>query len=189
MQIKGNILQSRIAFIRDNYGEVGLEKVFEVLPPDEQQILKGVISSLGWFPFEMGDRLDRAIVQILGNGNMRIFEEIGSASAAKNLGSVHQMFLAPGNPQEFLERAPMIYKYYYDIGRREFESTGPNSGVLTTYGAETYSEPDCLTVIGWYKKALEMCGAEGITMYEETCRAKGGPYCRYRVSWTSKKSW
>ena len=189
MQIKGNVLQARIAYIKEHYGDSGVEKVLEVLRPNEQKVLRGVISSLGWYPFEMGDRLDRAIVKVLGGGDMRIFEEMGAASAVKNLGTVHQMFLVPGNPQAFLERAPLIYKYYYDIGRREYEFTGSNSGRLTTYDAETYSEPDCLTVIGWYKKALEMCGAVSVTMYEEVCRAKGGEFCRYHVSWTMKKKW
>ena len=75
-----------------------------------------------------------------------------------------------------------IYSFYYDTGRREWESTGVSSGVMTTYKAGTFSQAHCLTVIGWYKEALRMCGAKRVTMTEETCRAKGGPYCRYRVS-------
>jgi hypothetical protein len=45
--------------------------------------------------------------------------------------------------------------------------------------------PDCLTVVGWYRHALEMCGAKGVTIVEEECRAKGGGVCRYAVSWTT----
>jgi predicted hydrocarbon binding protein len=55
--------------------------------------------------------------------------------------------------------------------------------VFTTYDAETFSAPDCLTVVGWYRKALEMCGVKGVKIVEEECRAKGGAVCRYRVSW------
>ena len=40
--------------------------------------------------------------------------------------------------------------------------TNPKEGVLTTYDADTFSAPDCLTVVGWYKKALEMCGVKGV---------------------------
>ncbi len=39
------------------------------------------------------------------------------------------------------------------------------------------------TVIGWYKEALAMLGATGVVILEETCRARGGEACRYRVSW------
>ncbi len=55
--------------------------------------------------------------------------------------------------------------------------------MLTTHEAETFSTADCLTVIGWYRKALQMCGAKGVKMVEEECRAQGGDVCRYRISW------
>jgi hypothetical protein len=54
---------------------------------------------------------------------------------------------------------------------------------MTTYEAETFSAADCLTVIGWYKQALELNGAKDVVVVEESCRAKGGPYCRYRFQW------
>ena len=38
---------------------------------------------------------------------------------------------------------------------------------------ETSSAPDCATVVGWYRRALEMCGVEDPRV-EEECRAKGG---------------
>ena len=61
---------------------------------------------------------------------------------------------------------------------------GEHEGVLTTHDAEAFSTVDCLTVIGWYKEALKMCGAATVEMREEACRAKGDPCCRYRLRWT-----
>ena len=72
---------------------------------------------------------------------------------------------------------------YYETGRREYRQTGDTEGVLTTYEAETFSTADCLTVVGWYRRALQMCGAKDVEVVEEECRAKGGTVCRYRVSW------
>ena len=110
------------------------------------------------------------------------FERLGAASAEKNLTSLHAGYLTPGDPQAFLAKAPQIYSVYYESGRREYTATAPNAGVLTTYDAETFSAPDCLTVVGWYRKALEMCGAKNVSVTEEECRAKGGAVCRYAVS-------
>jgi predicted hydrocarbon binding protein len=56
--------------------------------------------------------------------------------------------------------------------------------VLTTRDAETFSVPDCLTVVGWHRRALEMCGAKQVRIVEEECRARGGTACRYRISWS-----
>jgi len=39
-------------------------------------------------------------------------------------------------------------------------------------------------VMGWYKKALNMCGARNVEIVEEVCRARGDECCRYMVSWS-----
>jgi uncharacterized protein (TIGR02265 family) len=120
---------------------------------------------------------------VLAEGRSDFFERLGAASAEKNLASLHAGYLTPGDPQAFLAKAPQIYSLYYETGRREYTQTGPTSGVLTTHDAETFSGPDCMTVVGWYRKALEMCGAQNVSVTEEECRARGGSVCRYRVHW------
>jgi uncharacterized protein (TIGR02265 family) len=181
-QIKGAVLKSRMAFVQDRFGEAGLRQVRESLPAADQAAL-GSILTVGWYPFELGKRLDEAIVRVCGRGNAGLFKELGASSAEKNLTTLHKTFLSPGNPHAFLGRARTIYALYYETGRREYERTGDHSGVLTTRDAETFSEPDCQTVIGWYERALEMCGASDVHIVEAECRATGGKVCRYLVSW------
>jgi uncharacterized protein (TIGR02265 family) len=181
-QIKGAVLKSRIAFVEEHFGKEGVRRVMDGLAPEDQRPLRMLFTS-NWYPFELGRRLDDAIVRVLGDGRPEFFERLGAASADKNLSSLHSGYLVSGNPQAFLAKAPQIYALYYETGRREYRPTGETSGVLTTYDAETFSAPDCLTVIGWYRRALEMCGARAVTMTEEECRAKGGSVCRYRLAW------
>jgi uncharacterized protein (TIGR02265 family) len=183
MEIKGLILQARKDFVIDNFGEEAWRRVLGALPEEDRAQLEELILTAKWYPFEVGERLDKAIVDILGEGDQKVFEEIGAKSAHRSLTKVHKSFLTPGDPQAFLEKADVIYKFYYDTGRREYERTGPNSGVLTTYDVKTFSVPDCLTVIGWYKEALRMCGARNVDIVEDECRARGGACCRYRLKW------
>lgn len=182
VQIKGAVLKARLALIEELAPGTGLQAVLGRLPPDEAAVL-GSLLATSWYPFEMGRRLDAAIVAELGGGDPKFFERIGAASAEQNLRGVHKQFLVEGDPQEFLSRAPMIYAFYYDQGRREYEKTGPKEAVLTTRGAEVFSVPDCATVVGWHRRALEMCGASNPRVVEEECRARGGQVCRYRLTW------
>lgn len=181
-QVKGAVLKSRLGFVEQHFGPDGVRRVLESLTPEDRRSLELLFTS-NWYPFELGTRLDDAIVRVLGGGRPELFERLGAASAQRNLGSIHSSYLTPGDPQVFLANAPAIYAAYYETGRREYRATGPKSGVLTTHGAEAYSAADCLTVIGWYRQALEMCGATGVKVVEEECRARGGSVCRYRVSW------
>lgn len=181
-QIKGAVLKSRLAFVEEQAGKEGLQRVLAALPEGEQRTLKMLFTS-NWYPFQLGKALDDAIVRVLGGGRPEYFERLGAASAEKNLKTIHSGFLTKGDAHAFLAKSPSFYSLYYEAGRREYTPTGPTEGVFTTYDAETYSAPDCLTVVGWYRRALEMCGVNGVKIVEEECRAKGGSACRYRVSW------
>jgi uncharacterized protein (TIGR02265 family) len=183
IQIKGSVLRARLAFVQELAPQGGLERVLARLSPESQKALAGLLATK-WYPFELGQRLDDAIVRELGGGRHDFFELIGEASAEKNLEGVHKGFLVKGNPHAFLERTPLIYSFYYDQGRREYQKTGPSEAVLTTLDAETFSAADCATVIGWHRKALELCGAREPRVVEEECRARGGTVCRYRLSWS-----
>jgi uncharacterized protein (TIGR02265 family) len=181
-KVKGSVLKSRLEFVRKEFGEAGLDKVLDSLSEEDRKVL-GRLVAVTWVDFDVGKRLDDAIVKMVGGGSTRFFERLGEASAEVNLASLHNAFLAPGDPKAFLAKAPQIYRLYYDVGWREYHETGEREGVLTTHEAETFSKTDCLTVIGWYRRALEMCGARNVRIVEEECRSAGGSVCRYRVSW------
>jgi len=125
----------------------------------------------------------KADLWVKAHGAGRTAPTPAEASADRNLTTLHRAFLVAGDPHAFLAKAPQIYALYYETGRRAYARTGERAGLLTTTGAETFSAPDCLTVVGWYRRALELCGATGVRVVEEECRARGGAVCRYRVSW------
>jgi len=181
-QIKGAVLKSRLAFVEEKFGAAAVQQVLAGLPPDDQAALASILT-VRWYPFETGKRLDDAIVAVCADGDPAFFKRLGAASADKNLSALHKSFLTPGNPHAFLGKARTIYAMYYETGRREYQRTGEASGTLTTYDAETFSAPDCQTVVGWYERALEMCGASQVKIVKEECRATGGATCRYAVSW------
>lgn len=181
-QIKGAVLKSRMAFVKERFGDAGVLDVLARLPAEDQAMLKSILT-VRWYPFEVGKRLDDAIVAACGKGDPAFFKQLGAASADKNLSTLHKSFLTPGDPHGFLGRSRTIYALYYETGRREYQRTGDRSGVLTTYDADTFSAHDCQTVIGWYERALEMTGARGVRIVEEECRSTGGATCRYTVSW------
>ena len=182
VKIKGSVLKARLLFVQEIAGPDGVRRVKDRLEAEDRAALDRLLPT-GWYPFETGRRLDEAIVHELGGGRLDYFIRLGEASAERNLTGVHRAFLRPGDPHAFLAQAPEIYAFYYDRGRRTYEATGPKEGVLTTYDAETFSVPDCMTVIGWHAKALRMCGATEVSVVEEECRARGGQLCRYRVRW------
>jgi hypothetical protein len=63
--------------------------------------------------------------------------------------------------------------------RRSYEKTSARSAVLRTVGAESVTETDCLTIIGWHQRAIEMSGGRDACVEHPKCRTRGNGYCEY----------
>jgi uncharacterized protein (TIGR02265 family) len=181
VKVKGGALASRLAFVRAERGDDAVERVLARLPEEDRKACTPILAG-GWYSFELNQRLDDAIAAEMGIGE-NIFLVIGEKSAEHNLNGPHRAMLSPGDPHGLLRRAPQIYQMYYDAGRRTYERAGDKKAALRTFDAPTFSRHDCLTVVGWHRKAIEMCGGANARVTETKCRAKGAECCEYVCEW------
>ena len=181
MKVKGGALLSRLNFIRQERGEEGVQRVLARLPADDQRVVAQLLTG-GWYPFELNERLDAAVAAEMGVGD-KIFVLMGEKSAEQNLAGAHRALVCEGDPHGLLRRAPQIYQMYYDTGRRTYESLGTGKAVIRTHDAPPTSKNDCLTVVGWHRRAIEMCGGKNVRVAETKCRAAGADVCEYVCEW------
>lgn len=183
-RIKGGVLISRLNMLRQHGGQVRVDEVLRRLPPEDQAVLRKMILPIAWYPMELNLRLDSAIAEVLSpEDKRRAFIDMGRASAEESLHGAQHVFVRPGDPQFLLSQAPQIYRFYYAVGSRTYEKTGPRSAVLRTFGAENVTEADCLTIIGWHERAIELSGGRSVSVSHPQCRARGAPHCEYHCMW------
>jgi uncharacterized protein (TIGR02265 family) len=177
------VVASRIAFVRDERGEAAVERVLAQLTEEHRAALKGIVLPFAWYPFELNEALDLAIALEFACGN-EIFLRLGARSAEDNLGSSSQkQYIRDHNPQALLKNTSAIYGVYYDSGHREYAKVSETSALLRTFNSLSFSAEDCLTVVGWYERALSMCGARNPRVHQSKCRANGDEICEYECSW------
>ncbi|NOK05226.1 TIGR02265 family protein [Myxococcus xanthus] len=183
-RIKGGVLISRLNMLRQHGGQVGVDAVLRRLPAEDQALLRKMLLPVGWYPLELNLRLDAAIAGVMSPEDKdRAFLEMGRASAHEALHGPQHVFVKAGEPHFLLSQAPKIYRFYYAVGSRTYEQTGPCAAVLRTFGAENVTEPDCLTIIGWHERAIELCGGRAVHVTHPMCRARGAPHCEYHCTW------
>jgi uncharacterized protein (TIGR02265 family) len=183
-QIKGSILLARRAYLRARGGEPLFQRVLSHLSEPERLSLAGSLLATSWYPLALNLHFDDAIADELSTGNRsQVFIEMGRASAEENLSTVHQAFLREGDPHFLLSNAPRIYRLYYAVGHRTYERTGNGSAVLRTFQAESVTTTDCLTVVGWHQRAIELSGGKSASVAEVQCTARGAAHCEYRCAW------
>lgn len=183
--VGGNIILARRTFVLDRGGTETWERILAHLPPDDAARLRRTLLVTSMFPLELNARLDAAIARELYPGESeRAFLEMGRSSADVNLGGPQKAFLREGDPHHLLGFTDTIYAYYYGEGRRAYQKTGPTSAVLTTYDAPLCTPGDCLTVVGWHERALELSGGRDVKVIEVRCRCRGDTVCEYQLSWS-----
>jgi uncharacterized protein (TIGR02265 family) len=181
--VQGSVLMSRLEYVRQQAGDPALARVLARLPDADRRVLGGVMLPHDWYPFATNVRLDLSIAEEMKRGDV-VFRELGVASAIDNLSSKAQRrYVAAGDPHALLEHAAQIYGIYYDTGYRRYERMGETKAVLRTYSSESFSAEDCLTVVGWHEKAIEMCGGANARVTETLCRARGDGMCEYVCEW------
>lgn len=182
-RIKGSVLISRLNMLRQHGGASRVEEVLSRLSAEEQTLLRHIVP-IAWYPMELNLRLDETIADVLSpEDRARAFIDMGRASAEENLRGAHRVFVKPGDPQYLLSQAPQIYRFYYAVGSRTYEQTGPKSAVIRTFGAENVTEADCLTIVGWHQRAIEISGGSDVRVTHALCRARGAPHCEYQCAW------
>lgn len=186
--VKGSVLRSRVDFVEKKFGRERLDLVLGILPEEDRHTLERGLLPAQWYPFALGERLEKAILQVLGEDGRSTFMELGRRSAIYNLAGVHQVFVRAGDPHHLLSRAPSIYRLYYDTGSRTYEKTGEHACRLVTSDSEVFSEGDCLTVMGWHERAVEMCDGRDVAIDHPRCRARGDAVCEYLISWNLETS-
>lgn len=180
-RVKGGAMLSRLEFVRERGGDAAVGRVLARLSEEDRNTCSHILTA-AWYPFALNARLDEAIAAEMEIGE-QIFVLMGEKSALHNLSGAHRVFAAERRPHDLLRRTPQIYQAYYDTGHREYEKTGEKSAVLRTYDSETFSKHDCLTIIGWHRKAIEMCGGSNVRVRETKCRASGTDVCEYVCEW------
>jgi uncharacterized protein (TIGR02265 family) len=181
-KVKGGSLQSRLEFVREHRGEEGVQHVLARLSEADREAC-GYLLTGAWYPFDLSQRVDEAIAVEMAMGE-RVFLLMGEKSAEHNLTKSHRAFVTDKDPHGLLKRAAQIYQAYYDSGTRNYDRLDERKARITTHDSTTYSRHDCLTVVGWHRKAIEMCGGTNVQVVETRCRANGAPVCEYECAWS-----
>jgi uncharacterized protein (TIGR02265 family) len=180
-RIKGVVLRSRLAYVRENMGEAAVSRVLARVGSAERDDLQRVLPA-SWYPFELQEWLDDSIAAEMGIGE-KVFRLLGEQSARDNLGSIHRAFVDARDPHGLLQNAAAIHDAYYDTGRRTYERAGEKRATLRTFDCLSHSRAECLGTMGWHQAAIQICGGLRPRVTDPLCRARGDAHCEYLCEW------
>jgi hypothetical protein len=167
-------------------GEEDCERVLRRLSAADQQVLRGMLLPSSWYAADLVVRLEMTIVALLAHGERReLFLDMGRFTAETNLGpnGVQRPYVKDGDPHYLLRNVPRMYAAQHAGGVREYEQLETKAAVIRTVAGEEPNPEDCLTAVGWLKRAIELSGGKIVTVQETQCRGRAGEACEYVCRW------
>ncbi|HMJ10982.1 MAG TPA: hypothetical protein VK524_06220 [Polyangiaceae bacterium] len=181
MRVKGTVIIARLDFARSKGPEV-LERFYAALDPGTREMLQGVLPNQ-WFPYELNCEITRVIDRVAGSGDLSLCEEMGRFACDANVPRFLRAFLRLGSIEFFLNRAAAAWRAHYDTGSMEVIKLGPKKVRLRLVGIPNECHAQCLSVVGFVKRAGELTGTTIASGSVTACRERGAQECELTGSW------
>lgn len=180
MKVAGNAFQTTFDFLQEKHGKEAGERLAAALKERGCDLKLPILVST-WYPFEQYEVLNRTADEIFGKGDGELLVAIGSYGAEQGF----KMFgsLAPKTPDDFLKRIGTVFwPTYYDFGKPGLERVGENSAVVW-FSEIPPTRVLCRRAFGFFRRALQLSGADILTEDETSCVARGGDKCELKITW------
>lgn len=186
--VKGTLVIARMKYLRAQ-GQEAAERVLRRLSQADQQVLRGMLLPSSWYAADLLLRFEMTIAAVLRKSDRRaLFMDMGQFAADTNLGpsGIQRPYLREGDPHFLLRNVPRMYGAQHAGGVRTYEQTGPRSAVIRTLddGGAGAEADDCLTAVGWLRRAIELSGGKAVLVDEGKCRSRGAATCEFVCNWS-----
>jgi predicted hydrocarbon binding protein len=182
-KVKGGVLRAHIAWTREWAEPTQLKTLEDALDGDVRPALSSVVFATRWYPFRWLVELQKAIVDVLGEGDRSILRQAGRYSAAANLHSVFRAF-DRDDPNKFFRFSALLHIQFQDFGSATYQQTGPNQGRMVHRHCRCFSPHHCESWAGWYEQCARMHGVAEVIVEETGCQCAGDTNCTFEIAWS-----
>lgn len=181
--VKGSNILNRFSFIADRFGASAQERLLEALLPADAKRLRPRVMAAAWYPFDLYNRLDQAIVDLFRGGDLGICVEMGADSARRALAGTYRAFLKDG-PGPLLQRLAGLHSTFYDAGEMVVTLLDEGRAVIRTRYVPCSTRTNCMVAGSFYRTVVELCGGRAVRVNEGGCSARGATHCLFNVLWS-----
>jgi len=163
-RVRGRLITPGRAYVKEQFGEKGWQRVLDRLAPADRQIVDGLIPSESFYAVDLYNRFYDAILTEFSCEQNNMGFLLGRHNAQMNVPLFHRMLMRFGSPHAVFGRAAALWKEYFDDGRMEVIERGDNYVRILLYddAVPTWFAREMLP--GWASKVIEMTGHEVVTV-------------------------
>lgn len=161
MEAKGSIVTPTPEFIKEKFGEDGLNKWLDNLSADAQKVYRGKILPTNWYSIK--DILVEPTLkmcELFFNSDTKGAWELGRFIADYNLKGIYKTFIKIGSTKFLINKASQILPTFYQAATIEIHDETDTSATLHITKLPGTHEIVEKRIAGWIERALEISGSK-----------------------------
>jgi hypothetical protein len=184
VQIKGSAIQETINQVKRRSGEDAFQKILELLDEEARNVFKSEIYSSSWYSLDFFTRFLELEIRLLAEGKEEMVTRGSEAVIERQLRGIYKAFVKLGSPEFVIKRIAAVHATYFQGVPIEVKLPGKGQAWIKYTGFEKQHRIMGFAIIGFFKKALEISGANDVVIHFATPIEEGKGYSELSISWS-----
>ena len=184
VQIKGATIREAVTQIKTHAGDQAFQKILGFLDEDTRKIFEGEIIASTWYPLDNYARFLEVEILVLANGREEVVTRGAEAANERSLRGIYKAFVKVGSPEYVIERIAAVHATYFQGVPIEVQLQGHGKALIKYMGFQKQHRIMGFAIIGFFKKALELSGANDAVIYFTTPIEEGREYAELSIAWS-----
>jgi hypothetical protein len=184
MQIKGSVIQETISQIKTRAGDDSLKKILILLDDETRKVFEGEIFASTWYSLDLFTRFLEVEIKVLAGGNEEIVTRGSEAVIERQLRGIYKAFVKLGSPEFVIKRIAAVHATYFHGVPIEVQVPAHGKATVKYTGFEKQHRILGFAIIGFFKKALEISGAQDVTIHFSVPIDEGKSYSELSIAWS-----
>ena len=181
-EIKGTVLADTVNAIRRRPGGPELQKIISQLSPAAREAFKQPIQISTWYPLDTFVEFLEVDIEVSAAGNREVLIARSERVIEAQLQGIYKIFVKLGSPGFVITRISAVHATYFkDV--HIIPELQEHSATIKYIGFAKHHDIMQFIILGFFRKALEICGAEQVSLNFTVPISEGGPFSELKISW------
>jgi len=183
VEIKGLSVIDSVEAVRRRDGQKALDRITQLLSDDAKRLVQGQLLPNAWYPLDAFVQFLEVDIQVTARGNSGVLVARAETVIEHQLRGIYKVFARLSSAQSLLKRLATIQGTYFRNADIRFMNIGDGQATVEYAGFCERHRIMRPVLIGFYRKALEICGVK-VTSVDFVAPGPDG-----EPSWTLNLAW
>jgi hypothetical protein len=187
VKIKGTAVSDTIKAVKARYGDQTYDTIVGLLKGETRALFeRPFILPSSWYSLDAFVEFLEMNLKVTAQGNEQELIKRSEVLVERQLSGIYKWFVKLGSPEFVLNRISMVHGTYFQGVNVEVRLPSPGKAIVKYTGFEKQHRLIGLSIVGFYRKALEISGAKDVKAEYTSSIEQDKGYCELVLSWSGK---